>query len=168
MKNMTSSLNRRHLICGIDPGLSGSIAYYDPLDGYLRHVFDMPIQSTKSGKNEIDAKSLANLIGKLSSETILAVIEDPHAMPEQGVTSTFNFGKGCGIVIGIVAGNLIPFHLTRPSVWKAVMGLSSDKNLSRKKAIAKWPMHESVFKRKKDDGRAEAALLALFGERILG
>lgn len=153
-----------HLILGIDPGLTGAIAFYDPILKSIHHVSDIPLNPTT---NTIDLYALSNLINQHALQTALACVEDPSAMPNQGVVSMFTFGKVCGIINGIVASNNIPLFHVKPSVWKKILGLSSDKNLSRAMAAQKFPSSSDLFKRKKDDGRAEAALLAYFGTRFL-
>jgi crossover junction endodeoxyribonuclease RuvC len=45
--------------------------------------------------------------------------------------------------------------------------LSSDKDTSRQLAMQRFPDYAEKFVRKKDDGRAEAALIALYGAEVL-
>ena len=92
----------------------------------------------------------------------MAVVEIVHAMPKQGVSSSFNFGVSYGIALGIVGALKIPSFHVSPGKWKKYFGLSADKEEARKLAIDKWPgcLH---FRHKKDHGRAEAALIALYG-----
>ena len=158
---------KKFLLCGIDPGLSGAVAFYNFETKSLDSVFDIPTQVKKNGKREIDTFHLTQLIDMRASHVLLAVIEEVHAMPEQGVSSTFTFGYATGIVTGVIAGFNIPAIRTPAAVWKMVMGLTSDKNYSRKVAAQMFPTHAERFTRKKDDGRAEAAMLAHYGTRIL-
>ena len=68
------------------------------------------------------------------------------------------------MVLGVLAALAIPCTLVTPGVWKRHHGLiGGDKSESRAKAIALWPGHADLFKRRKDDGRAEAALVAVYG-----
>jgi len=152
----------KHLICGIDPGKSGSIAFYDFKNKTLNHLFDMPLFN-----DEVSPEKLSAIITTYKDCTALAVIEQNHSRPNQGVASMFKFGYVSGLAVGVCAGCGIKIHLTKPQVWKSLMGLSSDKKLSLQKAIQKFPDKQKLFARKKDDGRAEAALLAVFGERLL-
>jgi crossover junction endodeoxyribonuclease RuvC len=96
----------------------------------------------------------------------LAVIELVHAMPKQGVSSVWNFGVAFGMARGVISGAFIPTHLVSPTKWKKHFGLDSDKEKARALAISKWP-ECAHFNRKKDHGRAEAALLALYGAQTL-
>jgi crossover junction endodeoxyribonuclease RuvC len=84
-------------------------------------------------------------------------------MPAQGVTSAFNFGFAAGALQGLVAGNAIPMHLVAPLTWKRHYKLSADKDASRRRASQLFPAHSHLWARAKDDGRAEAVLLAYYG-----
>lgn len=153
------------LVLGVDPGLSGALALYDFEVKRLVEVKDMPVRPTGlGGKNGIDLAALSVWIGAYSSEIAVTVIEEVGVMGgHEGTVSMFNFGYGAGAVAGVVAGCMIPLLLVKPAVWKSLMGLSSNKDLSRRKAIELFPSAASQFSRKKDDGRAEAALLAFLG-----
>lgn len=160
---MTQKTN--YIVAGIDPGFGGAIAFYH----YLRHevvdLWDMPLtaQKASSGKNQIDAHKLAMGIDSYAKTIDFAVVEEVHAMPGQGVTSMFRFGQGFGIIQGILATTMIPTFYVKPSIWKCQMGLSTSKDLSLSKVRHLFPKELSRFERKKDNGRAEALLLAFFG-----
>ena len=151
-------------ILGIDPGLSGALAWLD--DSGELEIHGMPIhQITVNGKKKrkLDLYQLGVLIDSMANETKIAVIEDVSAMPKQGVTSSFNFGFSAGVIQGVVAANLIPMQLVRPAVWKKSMGLTRDKDSSRQKASAMYPKFCSHWSLKKDADKAEAALIATYG-----
>lgn len=94
-----------------------------------------------------------------------AWVEDVHAMPRQGVTSSFNFGMSTGIVRGVLAARLIPVHFVSPALWKRHFQLGADKQQARLRATNLFPEHADLFRRRLDDGRAEALLLAVYGAR---
>jgi crossover junction endodeoxyribonuclease RuvC len=144
---------------GVDPGVSGAIAFYDCERHEAIAVYDMPAV----GK-EVDGASIADMITRHSPS--IAIIESVHAMPKQGVSSSFNFGFSYGSVRGVVAGAKVRTVLVAPTKWKKHYGLSSDKEMSRALAIRTWPGASDFFRRKKDDGRAEAALLAYYGASL--
>jgi crossover junction endodeoxyribonuclease RuvC len=148
-------------ICGIDPGLSGAIAFYCP-EADLLEVHDMPVHDVK-GKKHIDLYQLGMLFDSMRNVTSKAIIEDPNAMPKQGVTSSFRFGFACGVAQGVVAANIIPMDLVKPRVWKNRMNVPADKDGARQKASQRLPKHAKLWPLKKHDGRAEAALLCLYG-----
>lgn len=89
-----------------------------------------------------------------------AVIEKVSAMPKQGVTSSFNFGKGCGVIEGVVGALDIPRTLVAAGTWKRKLGLSSSADQSRGYAMKLYPAVADKLARKKDHNRAEALLLA--------
>ena len=97
-----------------------------------------------------------------------ACVEQVSSRPQQGVVSTFTFGVSYGIVIGALQAALFDITFVRPQVWKKALELSSDKDDSRQMAIRLWPDNIDDFARKKDDGRAEAALIALWKEEYSG
>lgn len=149
---------------GIDPGLSGALAFYDPLRNTLE-VFDMPTAEKKVAGNKkrtIDLHALANLVDDLGDRTVSAIIEEVGAMPKQGVTSSFNFGFNTACAQMAVVAKGIKLSLVRPAVWKKEMRISRDKESSRIEASRILPKHVSNWPLKKHDGRAEAALLAYY------
>jgi len=151
-------------ILGIDPGFSGSLAVYNPVNHTLISVIDMPLlPKVKDKKTLIDTHALADWIASHSLNLSHAVLEAVGSMPGQSSSSTFRFGQGFGIIQGILGAHKIPIKLIHPSVWKTVLGLSQDKQKSLTLAVKLFPSDALLFSRKKDDGRAEAALLAYLG-----
>lgn len=146
-------------ILAIDPGVSGAVAFFFPERADLVSVEDMP-----QADGNVDAVTLARRIDQMRPD--VAFVEHVGSMPGQGVASTFKFGASFGAAVGIVAALKIPLHLVRPQKWKKHFGLSSDKERSRALALRLWPSSEA-FARKKDEGRAEAALIARYGADIL-
>lgn len=165
-------MQKNHIL-GIDPGFHGALAIYKTQDiaspADLIEIADMPLEmnNDKKAKLRIDRIAVANFVERWKPHLGLTVIEEVSAMPGQGVTSMFRFGFGAGLVAGIVTANRIPIFFVKPAIWKALSGLSYDKNASIKKAIELFPNSTHLFKLKKHADRAEAALLALFGERVL-
>jgi crossover junction endodeoxyribonuclease RuvC len=104
------------------------------------------------------AGALVDVISEWAPD--LAVIEGVHSMPGQGVSTTFKFGRAFGTVEGVMAAMLVPSELISPAVWKRRLGVTRDKASSRALASRLWPANRDLFARVKDDGRAEAALIA--------
>jgi len=148
------------IVMGVDPGISGAIAFYFPMVPGRIAVDDVPVAG-----GEINVAELARLI-RIHRPT-MAVIERVSAMPGQGVTSMFNFGRSYGDVRGTIGAMDVPMHFVTPQKWKKHFGLSSDKDQSRLRAIRRFPAAAENFKLKKHDGRAEAALIALYGAEVL-
>lgn len=154
-----SRIERCFCIMGIDPGASGAVSFYFPEAPELITVEDTPVVDGST-----DYTTLARRIGEMAPD--VAFVEHVGSMPGQGVASTFKFGASFGIALGIIAALKIPLHLVRPQKWKKHFGLSSDKERSRALALRLWPSSDA-FARKKDEGRAEAALIARYGAHIL-
>jgi crossover junction endodeoxyribonuclease RuvC len=125
----------------------------------------MPTLKVKRGPrvvNQVDAHMLANALrGHVTADTS-ALIEKVHAMPGQGVSSMFSFGRAAGIVEGVLAGLSVSFELIPPATWIKSMRTFGGKDGSRQRAQELFPDYAHLFARKKDDGRAEAALLACY------
>jgi crossover junction endodeoxyribonuclease RuvC len=139
-------------ILGVDPGITGGIAFL-----FANRVVaeDIP---TAGG--DVDVDTLVRRVREM--QPALAIIERANAMPKQGVASTFKYGVAYGALRTVVALCNIPYRLVTPGKWKNHFGLDSDKEKSRALAIQFWPGC-GYFSRKKDHGRAEAALLARYG-----
>lgn len=142
-------------IMGLDPGASGAVAFYYPDRPQLISAYDVPLVDKR-----INPAALYDLIRNYGPS--LAVVEIVHAMPKQGVSSSFNFGHSYGVALGVIGALKIPVVHVSPNKWKKYFSLSADKEEARFLAISKWPASEH-FRRKKDNGRAEAALMALYG-----
>lgn len=155
---------QKDLLLGVDPGFFGALALYDAKTGKLVDLIDMPVREAR-GKKHLDLDSLSVWLDMWSHRIRLAVIEEVSAMPGNGTSSSFRFGYYAGVLVGLIYSRRINMFMVKPAVWKALLGLSPDKALSIKKASELLPMDTWRWVRKKDDGRAEAALLAVMGER---
>lgn len=144
---------------GIDPGLSGAVALYD--DGALE-VHDIPTLVIGT-KRQIDEYALARLIDSLSARIGVVWLEQVGTRPGEGAVGAFSFGKGYGLLRGICAANFLTIQDVTPQVWKRALKVSRDKDESRARASALFPRFGQLWPLKKHDGRAEAALIALYG-----
>jgi len=147
------------IVCAIDPGLNGAIAWVGVSGTALIDVVDMPTIEV-AGKKKVNAAALAKLLE--SRQADLVVIEQVGAMPGQGVTSMYNFGYSAGILEGVCAAMGLPVRMVRPATWKRQAGVPADKGACRMMAQRYWPGAD-YFTRVKDEGRADAALLARWG-----
>jgi crossover junction endodeoxyribonuclease RuvC len=158
------TLMPKEIFIGIDPGISGAIAVLDG-DGEIVQIFDMPIVELKIGnaiKKRVSPQSIVSELHLFKNDDVHAVIEQVNAMPGQGVTSMFSFGKTAGILEGILAGMVFPYSHVIPGRWKKHHNLNASKDAARELAMRTWPSKADLFKLKKHDGRAEAALIALY------
>lgn len=152
---------------GIDPGLSGALALYDPAADALT-VYDVPVHELKRNgktKREVDAQGLVDLIVSLAADRPRAFIENSTPMPGQGAASTFAFGKTFGILFGVLAAQKLVIERVAPVKWKRDLAVPKDKDGARARASTLLPAHSANWPLVKHDGRAEAALIALWGSR---
>jgi crossover junction endodeoxyribonuclease RuvC len=158
-------MNIRFLI-GIDPGAAGAVAILEPA-GALVMVFDMPAVEVVSGgraKRRVSPEMLAAEL-RLYAAGAQAVVEQVGAMPGQGVSSMFAFGQAFGLALGVLAGLGVATVTVTPAAWKRDLKLVAGKDAARQRAAQLWPVQAGEFKRARDDGRAEAALLAHWLQR---
>lgn len=141
---------------GIDPGASGALAALDE-HGNLLWLEDMPYAD-----GAVLAPVLAELLLRGDGPRV-AWVERAQSYPRQGIASAFRYGTGYGVVLGVLGALSVPLHTVPPSEWKRDARLSADKDASRRRACELWPAHAYRFARKRDDGRAEAALIARHG-----
>jgi len=153
-------------ILGIDPGASGGIAFFSMQRGLLS-IFDMPTVEVKRGgknKREVSAAMLNAIIGARDIDA--AFVEKVGAMPGQGVSSMFQFGRSVGMIEGVLATLEIPTNYVTPQGWQKAVGARGGKDASRARAAELFPAYAANFTRKKDDGRADAALIAWYGAQL--
>lgn len=155
-------------ILGCDPGLTGAMCLL-VTDNRSVEIIDTPVRVIRKSNNkprtEYDVALMANQMRALAPDFVF--IEQVSAMPGQGVTSMFRFGMGFGILQGIVAGLSKPVNFVVPNVWTREMRVPKGKDGSRLRASQLLPAYSDLFQRVKDHGRADAALIALYGERTL-
>lgn len=147
---------------GIDPGLHGGIALLDT-DSQTLHAVATPVYEEKvrgKKKTQYDLPAMAKLVAIPPELVSMVYLELVSAMPGQGVTSMFRFGFGFGLWQGMLAAAKLPFKLVTPRVWKIKYELGSVKDISRERATEFFPTCSGMWKLKKHDGLAEAALLA--------
>jgi crossover junction endodeoxyribonuclease RuvC len=154
------------LIIGIDPGITGSICFFE--DGKIIDVVEMPnMAEGKKNKRQVNGAQIYHEISKriknLEKKDIKVIIEQVAAMPGQGVTSMFNFGQSFGVLKGICAAMQISMYFVRPAKWKKYFNLiNSEKDASRTKAIEIFPHFSAQLSRKKDSNKADAILISSF------
>lgn len=151
---------------GIDPGLSGALAFIAEDTPESPWVLDMPVIEHSKGfvKRAVDLPELAR------SLKLICVMGEPRALmervsafPGQGVGSMFSLGMSFWGVAGVLAALGIPLQLVEPKGWKGAYGLDKDKQKSLELARKMFPTVKLT--RKKDHNRAEALLIAEYGRR---
>jgi crossover junction endodeoxyribonuclease RuvC len=164
------------VVIGCDPGQSGALALL--ADGQPAGFIDMPTMPRTTTGNEINAAQLAGLLrGVIHAHHgayLIAIVESVHSMPSMSAPSVFKFGESFGVLKGVLGSLGIGFRLVQPEKWKKhfrihrtkeernAMGNAAYKDLSRTIAIQRFPQLAAELARKKDGGRADALLMALW------
>jgi crossover junction endodeoxyribonuclease RuvC len=157
-------IGRAGMILGIDIGVTGGIAVLSA-SGDLIEVHAMPcLADGHAGRRVVNGPLLASIV--FASHATRAFVEHVSARPGEGAVGAFAFGRSRGGVIeGVLAAAGVRCQFLTPPAWKRAVGLppGRDKDVSRAAAIQRWPAKAELFSRKKDDGVAEAALIAIAG-----
>jgi hypothetical protein len=154
------------MIAGIDPGLKGSVCFLST-DGTLV-VHDMPVLRLLRGgkkRGEVDPHALAGLFWKEHAGH--AFVEQGWSRPHDSGPGGFAAGKSYGVVIGVLAAVDIPYTIISPQKWKRALGVPAAKDGARARASELLPAYADQWRLVKQDGRAEASLIALFGIQSL-
>ena len=149
---------------GIDPGIHGGLAIVAVADGTapaLVECIDIPVVGT-GAKERVDVMTIRNFIDR--HKPVHALIERAQAMPRQGASSGFKYGRAVGAVEAAIALCAIPMEIIEPSAWKKFYKLpGKDKEAARQKALQLFPNAHAMLARKRDHNRGEAMLVALYG-----
>ena len=143
-------------VLGVDPGASGGLAIINSKTLKIVRGQRMPTYQLR-GKSVVSPDGVMAFADSVDVE--VAVIEQVHAMPTQGVSSAFSFGRltgGIEAVAFLIAPRL---EWVTPQVWKKHFGLSSNKQESIDAARLKFGSSYG-WEKKADEGIAEAALIA--------
>jgi crossover junction endodeoxyribonuclease RuvC len=171
------------VIIGIDPGLEGAVvALY--LDGGARvRMADTPNVRTSDARGRerrvYDEAEMARVLRGMACSIeggdlpeVHAFIEQVHAMPKQGVASSFTFGMGYGIWLGILAALRIPHTRVTPQRWVKAVAADAPKTDQAMVALAGrlYPGVSEDLRTPRGRlllGRSDALLLAHYG-RVSG
>jgi crossover junction endodeoxyribonuclease RuvC len=149
-------------VLGIDPGVRGGLAIVEINDGaapQLVDAIDIPVAGV-GAKERVDVLAIRTWI--IAHRPQRALIERAQAMPKQGASSGFKYGRAVGAIEAVLACCEIPMTIVEPSTWKKAHHLrGGDKESGRLRALQLFPAAHALFARKKDHGRGEAALIAL-------
>lgn len=169
--------DRIRFVIGIDPGITGALALVkvgENDDIALLSVKDMPTASQKVGsstKSHIIPAALADILLDWTTHPFECptdvFIESVHAMPGQGVTSMFRFGHSLGLIEGVVGALGLQVHKVQPKEWQALVRVQKDPDAGRLRASQIFPAETRQFARKMDHNRADAALIAYAGARMV-
>jgi crossover junction endodeoxyribonuclease RuvC len=159
------------IFLGIDPGLSGAIARWTPGIRSLV-VLDMPTLKLRKGSEArtLDVIALARIVDDLCAGGVtLALIEQAFAQQSKerrnSAATVHKNGINWGAAYGVLCAQYVPIDIVPANAWKAAMRCPAEKVGARSRASQELPQFASLWSRAKDDGRAEAALIALYAER---
>ena len=147
--------------CGVDPGLSGAIAFIRPDAAHPSNrlaVFDAPLVG-----GEFDGVAFAKLLAERQPD--LVAIEHAFSRPGQGVSSTFKFGKTFGQALGVVQALGFPYELVSPAVWKKTFKITPNSPKDASRLVCKRLYPSADIPLMKHHGRADAILIAHFAWR---
>jgi crossover junction endodeoxyribonuclease RuvC len=153
------------IVLGVDPGIHGGLAIVSDDGGraVMINVIDIPVVGS-GARERVDAIAVQNFIR--DQGPTFALVERAQAMPRQGASSGFKYGRAVGALEAAIVLCAIPLEIIEPTAWKRFWHLpAKDKERSRQRALELFPSAHALFARKRDHGRAEAALIALYGLR---
>jgi crossover junction endodeoxyribonuclease RuvC len=146
---------------GVDCGLSGALAVVETINGIptLVDVIDMPIIGS-GAKARVNVLAVVEWIRRHAPSA--CYLERAQAMPKQGASSGFIYGRSVGAIESAVMLCEVPLSIVEPSTWKRSLRFNGgDKEGARQRAIELFPQQHAFLARRKDHGRAEAALLVV-------
>lgn len=154
-------------VIAIDPGKKGAVAVVSK--SRVAQVSDTPADALGVIPDEL-FDLLCEYKRKFSDPVTHVLIEDVHAMPKQGVSSTFAFGEAYGVALGVAGVLGYPMVRVRPQAWQKLFGIGKDTKADAASVAARlFPACELYGpKGGLKDGRADALLLAEYGLRTLG
>lgn len=108
-----------NIIISCDPGVTGGLTI---LEGNKQpQIYEIPlikIVVNKKEKKIYDLNGIAEILELYRDKNVLFVQEKVSALPNQGVTSSFNFGFSSGATLGVAAGLGFDRCEVRPQKWK--------------------------------------------------
>jgi hypothetical protein len=150
------------IILAIDPGITGAVAFYDTDQPKAIAVYDMHVLD-----GDVNPHGLMAAINTYQPD--VAIIEHVNPMPKEGVRSVWRFSAAFTTACVVVKLANIPLVLVSPAKWKRACGLKGGKEGkedARHRVIDLFPEYHERFSLKKNHGRAEAALLALYASTL--
>lgn len=160
------------IFVGIDVGVTGALASIEMRSAVgvtLFNVIDMPTTEARKSnggtRRRVAAGGVTNFLLALKSTglPLHAWVEQVSARPREGVTSAYTFGHSCGVVEGVIGALGIAYTLVPPQRWMKQMRVPKEGSIER--CLQLLPACHELLSRKKDHGRADALLLALYGQQ---
>lgn len=171
------------VIVGIDPGLTGALAFIDTSTGAV-HIADMPVTHRKTGgevAKRVDGLALASLVRAQipAGRVALSVCENVRSFgrsdPARAATID-SLQMTLGAICAVFDVLRFPCALVEPRAWQRFVGLAGKCKEARERgalpaAVLKardlYPATAPMLSRVKDHNRAESLLIAHYGARTL-
>ena len=83
-------------------------------------------------------------------------------MPGNGGAAMFSFGYGFGAILMAITAFQHEHSKVTPVCWKKALAVPKNKDSARARASELMPLCSDIWKLKKHDGRAEAAMIAFW------
>lgn len=152
---------------GVDPGVTGAIVVL--ADGEPVQFLDMPCNDRPGGYGQdVNPFRLTAMLREVRQRhpgaDVFAVLEHVAMRPGNSRGSDQRSGENIGVVKGVLGALDIHWSQVQPQRWKKWFSLiGTDKDIARQYAINRFPKLAMALSRKKDIGRADALLIALWG-----
>jgi len=161
------------IVGGCDPGADGAVAFIDAETVRVLHIIDMPMSAGELRVRELATDLLAALDGRRCGHLwIEKQVPFAGAGRSMGASSAFALGQRYMALCAIAACHGWPYEVVSPVKWKGHFGIRADKSLALDCAgklmpedAGLWTARRGYCTRARGIGRAEAALIALFGIR---
>jgi crossover junction endodeoxyribonuclease RuvC len=150
------------LLLGVDVGVRGGLAIVAVNNGAAPQLIDaIDIPTIGEGaKERVDVTAIRAWLTTHKPQH--AYVERAQAMPKQGVSSSFKYGRAVGAIEAAIVCCEIPLTVVEPNAWKKFYHLrGKDKEGGRQRALQLFPAAHGLLARKRDHGRAEAALIVI-------
>lgn len=169
----------RRFVIGVDPGSPIAMAIVSPAGNLkaavswehvaIQHMAPNSKKMMWVNEPAVICNQLRLWIDKYTTKPPVMIIEGAAPRPGEGLVSACKYVGSQYMLRGIAAGMGLSYQVVAPNKWKRDLNLTGygeqAKEVARAKALATWPMGASLFSRKLDHNRAEAALLALWGAK---
>jgi crossover junction endodeoxyribonuclease RuvC len=156
------------MILGLDPGTRGAIAALE--GGAVVLLEDLPVHTLavrgRGDRAELDTHTLHALIAELGL-VAHAFVEKVTARPGNGSVSMFRFGQAVGAIDATLAVMKIPTTFVLPRAWQRHHGIGPTPDAARQRAMQLYPASAPQLARKADGNRADALLVASYGQHAL-
>jgi hypothetical protein len=163
------------IVAGCDPGAEGALAFIDAETCRVLHIVDMPMSGGELRVRELALDLLVALDGRRCAHLWIEK-QAPFAGGGRriGATSAFNLGQRYMAVRAIAACHGWPVEIVSAAKWKGHYRIAAAKSLAVHCAgqlmpedTGWWTARRGHCTRARAIGRAEAALIGLYGIRSI-